>query len=285
MYLRFALALFFLAPFAHGEVLFEAFYRIEREGKHVGYFIQRVSNDMTAGTKTVTMYTRQRQIGDQEMFNSYRSVAKLNGNPVSSRYSSNFTGSVIDIVAGFKNGIAKITTGLDKTKSGGSTANKVNHMSAFLFLLTDLRRLAPGTHYEYKTYAEEAGRRADGTLFLAGQKNLGSQRIFHVVNDFMGQVIESFVTENGEPLAARQPAGDSVVFWVPRKEDAVGLFSYPTAEFTALFGDLPEGKKNPWMQAPIQVGQFIKGFKRSMGSRELSSKKPRNTAPLPLRKM
>ncbi len=286
MYPRFTLALLLLATQAvSAEVLFEAFYRIEKDGQHAGYFIERSSQDTAAGTKTLTMYIRQKQDG-KEVFETYRSVAKAGtGEPVSSQHISTNTGMPLTITALFKNGVAKVSQSVNHLKALTDTSAKAPHLSSFLFFLADFRKMVPGNNYEYRTFAEERGRVVDGTMVITAEKNLNGQRILQAVNDFLGQPIESFVTEDGEPLGARRPSGEFSCFWVPNKEEAVGLFAYPTAEFTTLFGDLPEGKKNPWSKAPFKAAEFIKGFAHSEGSRSVSSQgKANKKLPLPLRK-
>jgi hypothetical protein len=126
-----------------------------------------------------------------------------------------------------------------------------------------------------------------GILNYVNTKHTSAGQIVHVVDDFMGQPTESFVSENGEPLGSRAPLEDVIVYWVPNRQEAMGDMQFPTAEMTSLFGDLPEGKKNPWSKLPtFQANSVIGSFAKNPGARAISSeKKVTKRTPMPERKI
>jgi hypothetical protein len=106
------------------------------------------------------------------------------------------------------------------------------------------------------------------------------------VDDYLGLPVENFVTPAGIPLGSRDPASETVAYWVPEKNDAVGTMTFPDKDVRKVFGGIPAGKINPWSK----LGEFrpdivINGFHRSKGSRTvLPGNKKIKPVPLPTRK-
>jgi hypothetical protein len=271
------------------ETLFEGFYRIERKGKHVGYVMQRLSADTKAGTKTLTTYFRVRQ-DDQEKFEGTKTVVKVgSGRPISSTYMTTTQGNPVTIVTQYNGAKGKVSfyAGKDKKLERVENIKPVAHASAFIFYHADFKKMVPEKNYEYTALTEERGRIGVGILNYVNTKHTSAGQIVHVVDDFMGQPTESFVSENGEPLGSRAPLEDVIVYWVPNRQEAMGDMQFPTAEMTSLFGDLPEGKKNPWSKLPtFQANSVIGSFAKNPGARAISSeKKVTKRTPMPERKI
>jgi hypothetical protein len=110
--------------------------------------------------------------------------------------------------------------------------------------------------------------------------------IRHVVLDILGQPSENFLTLNGDPVGARSPANGTIVYWVKTKAEAVGHLEYPSHAMIAMFGDLPEGKKNPWYaKARFDAEAVVNSFPKSFGTRKVGIKKRREiTSALPILK-
>ncbi|NJM09680.1 MAG: hypothetical protein HC883_01915 [Bdellovibrionaceae bacterium] len=283
------LGMFFLA-FTSGqvqaEILFEAFYRIEKNGRHTGYVVQRVSSD-GKGHKTASTYVRTK-FGDKELFSTSKSVAKAGkGTPVESVHSSDNTGAPFRIAADFKDNQGLVTFYSSKSKKSAivEKAQPAPFPSAFLFYAADLPKLQHDKKYNYTAFFEESGRTQVGQLSVLGSKApgpSGAKNILHVLNDDSGQPVENFIAESGEPLGSRSEVTGSVCFWVATKEEAVGTMTYPTGEMTSLFGDLPQGKKNPWSTLRgFDSSALIKSFQTWDGNRSVSST-PATSEVLPL---
>ncbi len=271
------------------EILFEGFYRIERKKQHVGYVMQRMSTDAKARTKTLTTYMRVVQDG-QELFESTKSVARLGtGAPVSSSYTTNTLGNPVTIVTQYNGakGKASFYSGNKRTLERAETLKPVAHASSFIFYLADLSKMTAGKNYEYNALTEERGRIGVGILNFVTAKNAEGIKVVHLVDDFLGQPSENFVSESGEPLGSRSPFEDVIVYWVPNKKEAMGDMQFPTSEMTSLFGDLPEGKKNPWFKLPnFKADDFIRSFPSNPGARAVSSEKiVKVRTPMPERKI
>lgn len=264
------LALILITPApGQAEVLFEGYYRIENKGQHIGYLIQRHSIDKK-GNRSVTAYIRMRDEAgtpDSEVFESYQSVAKAgSGSPVWSRFESTRTGERDLLKTEFdKKGFAQIT---EIQETGGKSESRKDisvgapFLSGMLLLVTDFAKLQENKIYQYDTYVEERGHVSEGHVFYAGKKSVSGITIAHIADNLMGQTVELFATPAGESLGSRSWNGEGVTYWVAKREDAIGSFKFPTAELTQTFGDLPEGKKNPWSKSGINAAAVIKTFTR-----------------------
>ena len=234
-------------------------------------------------------YVHSRQDG-QDVFESYKSIAKDGGlTPLTSTHVSNNEGTPREITTQFSGNNGRVAFRALPSRNPYQTAtlvrSKTAGYSAFLYYALDLKRLKPKIEYIYDTLAEERGRLVTGALSLAAQNTVGRIRINHLVDDYMGQRIESFINDNGEPLGSRSLASNRVAYWVPSKEQAVGNLDFPTHDCVVLFGDLPVGKKNAWSKiSGFDAAKVIKSFPRSEGVRKLSAvPDTRKMLPLPRR--
>lgn len=276
---------------ANAQTLFEGYYRIEKKGQHIGYLVQRVANDKS-GNKVVTAYIRMRDEAgspDSEVFESYQSVAKSgSATPISSRFESTRTGERDLLKTVFdKKGYAQITE-IQQTGGKSETRKDISvgapFLSGMLLLVSDFAKLQENKIYQYDAYIEERGHVSEGHVFYAGKKSVSGVTINHIADNLMGQTVEVFTTPNGESLGSRSWNGEGVTYWVAKREDAIGSFQFPTAELTQTFGDLPEGKKNPWSKTGINAASVIKSFTRPTipGTPSNPKIKP---LPLPRRKL
>jgi hypothetical protein len=270
------------------ETLFEGFYRIERKGKHVGYVIQRYSHDPKTKTKTVTNYIRTKQ-GDGEVYESVTATAKEgSGAPVKSIYLSTVTGPTLRTTANFKKGVPWIAHEVNSADNPQHfvKGNPAPMLSAMLYYMTDITKMSPQTNYGYTTFVEQRGRTDGAHLTLITQQPVASQAIYQFVNDSFGQPVENFVNAAGEPLGSRSMIDDFVCYWVPTREAAVGMMEFPAPQITKIFGDLPEGHKNPWGKTPdFRALQAINDFKKANDPRHPSSSEGAKAAKLPGRRL
>lgn len=289
--LSFLAAWAMLSLSAHAEILFEGYYRIEKKGQHVGYLVQRLASD-SKGQRIMSAYVRMKDEGgapDAEVYDSIKTIALLgSAKPVLSVYESNRSGSKDIIRTEFSAGnipkVTFITKAGKKSSVRRDTAQKASLLSSFVFFVTDFKKLETQKPYEYEAYIEDRGRTGVGTLVYAADKSVSGQKVYHVVDDFMGQMMESFVAETGESLGARSLNGETVTYWVAEREEAVGAFKFPTDELTTLFGDLPEGKKNPWAPKSVKALDAMNTFKKPASPRTLSSNVKKQPT-LPRRKL
>lgn len=270
------------------EILFEGFYRIERKGKHVGYVIERLSQDPKTKTKTKTSYLRIKQ-GDKEVYESLTATAKVgSGEPIKSVYLTSNTGPTLRTTAEFRNGVPFYTTEVNSADNPKhfKKGTKSSMLSAMLYYMTDFTKMTPQTDYAYKTYDEQNGSTDGAHLFLIEQQKISGMPVYQFVNHSDGQPVENFVSPSGEPMATRSMIENSVAYWVADRAEATGLMEYPTQQIAKIFGDLPEGKKNPWSKIPkFNAAQAMAEFKKASDPRRPSSHAGPKEAKLPGRSL
>jgi hypothetical protein len=250
---------------AQAETLFEAFYRIERKGKHIGYLVVRTSTD-AQGHKIVSSYARRQDedggLGD-EAFESLKVVAKSgSGLPVSSESVRARKGERTTIKAAFdRNGGGKVSARTQfRGKSSTTTESTppATLLSAMAPLVTDWSKLKEGYTYTYNAFLETLGRNGAEAVTYVGKKKIGAQTFRHLIYHFNDQLVETLQAESGEAFATRSWNGELVTYWVNSREKASGEFEFPTAEIVRVFNDLPAGKKNPWSTKPFNALAILK---------------------------
>ncbi|MGE4132982.1 MAG: hypothetical protein AB7F86_15175 [Bdellovibrionales bacterium] len=279
-----------LGSVTHAEGLFEAYYRIEKSNRHIGYLVQRIEKDKK-GVTTVSTYIRTRDNAGQEEYQSFRSAARGFGfAPVHALHNSNNMGENLRTEARFKaNGQGAVQFQLASAKAPRTEKvrlQKNSLISAFTFLATNIPSLKQNVVYDYKAYSERRGWESPGELVLVGQQPVAGTKIYHVVDDYLGEPIESFVTAEGFPLGSRSPVSDWVTFWVPDRRQATGELQFPSGDLTKFFGPIPSESKAPWASAiKTSVYDIVQKFPKHKGSRYLSStsKEKIEHRPLPRR--
>ncbi len=253
----------------------------------MGYAIQRLSRDPKAATKTLITYVMQQSDG-QDIFEFTKSIAKEPSfAPIESLFSGNLLGKEYRTKFNKGNSVVELHNPRSRNVLAREQFETVRTplQGSFLFYLADLKKLAPKKNYYCNFFAERASRPAYAQLSLEGTTKFAGATLQHLVLDMLGEPSENFFTENGEPLGSRAPGRDLVVYWVKDKQTAIGTFEYPSNSFISLFGDLPEGKKNPWYgMADFDSLKVIKSFRKSFGTRKLAAKERRKISyPLPTR--
>lgn len=242
-------ALLFVFPgLVRAQTVFESYYRIEKDGRHAGYLIQKLHRDRKAGKMTLTVYARGLQDGKEVAQTWKAEVRASNASPLASEYTGTAPGMVPLVSARFG---PKDFGQLQFSKAGqgrgpSQTIAKPSLLSTFVFLAADLAKLRIDKLYGYRAFAEDRGSSSLGTLRLVDEKTVSGTRILHVEDDFFGQKTENFLAESGEPLGSRNVAEKAVCRWVPDVKTAVGAFGFPKTEISNLFGGMPAGKSSTW---------------------------------------
>lgn len=260
------LTLLAFAPWLNAKPIYEAYYRVEKQGKHNGYLIQRVDESSDGKTLTLTSYTRTKQ-GEDEVARSMRvSVNARTGRPLSSNWRGNDVGGPVEIIAKFNGkGGGTSTTSNYKFKKVRKTDTiaPTDFASTTLFLFSDFARMARDKEYRFYAYAEDDGQTRTGVMKRLGERKIGDAAVMHVLTDYSGVPVENFVSTDGVPLAARAPASDVFVYWVPDRAAAVGTFEYPDKQIKTLFKREPKGDVSPWAALPeFRAENEVENFQR-----------------------
>lgn len=243
-----ALCLMCLSHAASADIQFEGYFRIERDGRAIGYMIHRVEHRPSQNQRIISTYIRRRR-GEVENYTFTRSVVKNDFTPVSyyfraddhnlDQYSkAEFSGSKIQVDTFDAKG-KKIASAIETPPKGA-------FLSAFTNYLLPPAKMELGKDYDYLAFTEEFGRYQRGELFLKETKSVAGQTVYQTFDDVSGETIESFMFGNGDPLGSRSLAGDVVAYLVSSRTEAVqGFDEFPQKHVIEFFKDLPEGKKNP----------------------------------------
>lgn len=251
--------------------------------------MQRISVDKNE--KTVVTYVRTEQTGG-EVQQSTTSVSNAkNFAPILSRHSGNHGGEASEIDAQFT--AKKLTVRLKTPKhrpplkTEVTTLERSAFLSSDLFYLLDFSKMQERKNYSYRAFNEENGRMGTGVISLLDTKTEKGLKVIELLDDSNGQPVESFVTEGGYSLGSRALYGETVVYWVKSKAEAVGSFEFPTSELISLFKDLPIGNKTPWSKIPaFSAREAMASFAKLKDTRQIHPKDDlKSASPIPMRSL
>lgn len=295
---------------AKPETAFEGILKIEQNKKHVGYAIYRADWLADKKQRIVTLFINRTKDG-KAYSETTRVIADEDFNPMYSIFESNevtpnelriasfvghkdkipvwlFEKNIFGKEWGIKSLLRPGSDQLDEKRLDKLAVNTkrpsdpdADHMlprnpgafiSGFLFYVLDIPRMEANSPKRYEGFSEPDGRFSIGAVTLLGQKSAGKTKIYHFDDYFAGEPIENFVTETGDPVGTRSSL-NQIVTYLTTKEDAVGEFDFPQAKLTAIFEDLPDGRKNVFMQAEekIDIRKIIDSFAEPKAGRDVDS--------------
>lgn len=266
---------------ASAKTIFESYYRVESDRKHVGYVLQRLEQDPQTKVQTLKGYVQLDQDGKtiwQEVALTHRE-----GHAFRSIYKSNESGDLQSVTAVFdRNGAGKVILQSGKGKPRANRISSVDVLSGLLFYSVDLSLLKKDIAYSYKAFSEERGRVARGSIILMSKESAGERQVLQLADEFIGQTIENFVNTEGIPLGSRIDSLKLVTYWVPDRAAAIGVMEFPEARIKKIFGAVPKGQTSPWSKVPdARADVIIDKFSRPPFDRPVQ---PSRASSLPMRK-
>lgn len=241
-------ALFGFVPRVHAEVLFEAYYRLELDGAHVGYVIQQHKLDDKTKNHEMRYFVATKTPNGLDRI-SVESVSTPSFKPLRFRaWGRSGTMSVIASTQGQVSGeqmLIRYMTGdgqkVAREEKLAIPAGAV--MSAFLF--HSLGKM-PKESKNYNAFSEEGLRFRDGTALLRQTFAFNKTKVRQVENSFINQTMDFFLFPNNEMMASYSAEGHRLSYIVPDQKTAVGALEFKKTEVTDLFGgQIPAGKANP----------------------------------------
>ena len=245
------------------ELLFEAYYKINHNKKHIGYQVQRYEI-LANGNLKHTAYT-QMETPAGVTRESLTSQSSETLKPLSYNYTVLSTDRSLTIDAEVVNDPQRSFLKIKKVDSGKVHSLKLDiPLGSFLSnllvyaILKSPQGLKTGTTYSYLTIAEEKAEIVKGKAQVS-EETLFGNRIpsFVVINDFEGIKYRSLVTARGEILETAAQSLGLQVNLVPTREEAVGSLSFAENIIKSLFGSIPKGEQNIAYQA-TQKGTWPK---------------------------
>lgn len=243
----FSLILFTVgAPFVgHTEILFEGYYKIDIEGKHIGYSIIREEFDAKKKEFVSRRFTKTTpEVGDITM--SSTTVCDDGFKPKSLEFFY-LDKTKRKIIKGSARG-----NKFDMTISEGGAPKKQTtelpkgvFFSSFITYLIMQNGISTDKRFAYDAIAEETGTILKGeTVIEKTMADHKGQKVFKTVNKFGGADFVALVNSTGETLVSDTPAQNEHAELVKTADEATKGIPIPKGVIDTLFGGMPEGTKN-----------------------------------------
>ena len=238
------------------EIMFEGYYRIELNKKHIGYSIVRYEFDPKSSTFQAITFQRIK-IGDKVMQESLKATANDKLDPISYQSTSQVGESLKAIDASFKGEIMKLKISDGKKVREETYKNpKLTILSAFLPYKLMREELKPETKpFSYSAVAEEDGGSYDGRAMTKSRVQKGSYEVVTIVNSYKKEDFYSTMAVvpdpsdknksiKGEVLGTESPVKKISVRLVASPSEATADQVVPNKILVNLFGVMPTGKVN-----------------------------------------
>lgn len=242
------LVLLFGADGARSELLFEGYYKIEVNGVHCGFVIQRHESAGSAGQDIIAYYVYRKENGIVSQI-GVSARSDRNRRPLSYSYYEWFKDHAT-VVRGRLSG-----TQLEVRKYAGSGEKIIEQFDRksvlprviFSSLVTqflatrDSEMYREGFDRKFNGLSEEYSRFDQGRLEIARSHFIDDQRIFQVRGSFLNEPFELFTFANGELLGSRNAIMSMVTYLVASQSEATAGFDVNSKNLKKVFGDLPGG--------------------------------------------
>lgn len=237
--------IFLSSSLSSAEILFEGYYKIEIEGKHIGYSIIREEFDAKKKEFVSTRFTKTSpEIGDITMSTIATCDDGFKPKSLNFVYLDKSKKKLINgKVAGTKF-ILDISEGGAPKKSSMELPKGI-FFSSFVSYLIMQKGIKTDTGFDYSAIAEETGTIADGTTkidkVMVDYKN---QKVFKAINTFGGSNFTALLNTNGETLVSDTPSQNEHAELVKTPDEATKGINIPKSVISNLFGGMPAGTKN-----------------------------------------
>jgi hypothetical protein len=268
------------------EIMFEGYYKIELEGKQIGYAIQRYAFDPKTNTFESTQFQRLK-LGNEIIQETVKGKATDKFHPISYQYTAQAGDKLKLIDATFKGEImtAKITEN-GKQRVQTSKVPKKTFLESFLPYLMIMQDLKINDSFKYSAVAEEDGNSYDGRAFLQAKEMKPGMEVFTILNKFKG---DDFISKmailkdaktgkniKGEVLQVTAPAKNLASHLMASANQATEGQLVPNKTLLTAFGNIPTGKVNTVATPPnTEVGDN--------GGKTIASPVPPTTPRQPLK--
>jgi hypothetical protein len=239
-----AAVLFLLSGKGLAEPSFEGYYKFYLGKMHTGYFIQRNEYD-TSKKEHVAKYFIFVKSPAGSTTESLVARANDSFGPISMSYSALVEGSPKSVDASVKGKRIVVNERADdKTATRTEELAKDGFFSIFLNYIMLGNGLSKGKNYSFTAFSEEDGRFVRGGAKVLTEHKVSGVPSYKVQIEFKNSVFESYLSHKGEVLGTVAAMQNATTELVPSKEAAVQNFSFPDKSIRAIFGNIPEGKKN-----------------------------------------
>lgn len=243
---------------AGARVLFEGYYRIVRDGNHVGYVVQRDQVDDTLKQRQFTYFLWQkdsvlgiRQLAvDAVSKVESRSDGTVNFRPLSYAYYEWNADSNVLTKGEFAKELTLTRIDLDTGKPMGKRRLPVPDSAIFSSLATQSLaagsvKVTEGTEKTFTGFSEENDFFSEGKLAVIHAQTEAGQKILQLKSDFADDHVELFMFADGQPLGSRAMDPEILVYLVESRSQAVGDLDLAKTNIIKVFRQIPAGDNNP----------------------------------------
>lgn len=235
---------------ANDPVLFEGYYRVMKGGTHAGYFIMK--HEFDAKKKQFIATTFMRLEAPDDTTESVRAVADESFRPISYSYTAAAGGMTrtIDVRAD-KSKMSGTLTHMGSVEKISKPLGKNVISSLFLVyaILRSPQGLKANSTFNYEAVAEELAEVHKGQVQVGAAEEYGGTKALRIENTFLDTKSTNLVTDRGEVLATLSPTQKISIELMAKPESAYGNFRLQASLLKSLFGNVPEGKQNPYAKA------------------------------------
>lgn len=232
----------------HAQLMYEAYLKIEENGKHVGYAIQKYEYNKASKQFTSTYYIRTNLLegGTQE---SLRAVCDNKFNPISYQYTAQVGKAVKTVDAKFtlneKNLKATAVVGDGKNnKTISKSFKKGTFLSTFLNLVILQYGYKTNQKYDFSAIAEEKFDQSTGSALFKSTYEHKNKKIFVGNFVYSGSQFESHITEDGQAYKTVLAAQGLSTEVVKTPAEATKGFKLNQKTLKGAFKKIPRGTKN-----------------------------------------
>lgn len=240
-----------------GEIMFEGYYRVEAESKHIGYIVQRYEFDSKAKQFTFISFMRIK-LGDKIIQESTKGKANDKFHPISYNYTSQVNEAMKAIDATFTGQVMKIKITDGKTiKDPTYKIPEGTFLSSFLIYVMLQKKLPLNQAFKYSAVVEEDGDSRWGKALLETKEQKGSVVQFSILNAFKEGEFRSklLAVPDPNPKEKDKYIKAEIIFTEDTKQSLTTRLVASPAEategqmvpnkiMTTLFGGMPTGKVN-----------------------------------------
>ncbi len=244
------------------EIMFEGYYRVELQGKHIGYTIHRFEFDPKTRTFMSKSFLRA-TFGEQLIQEGVTAKCSDKFKPISVQYTSQVGDTPKGVDASFKGEVMTATfSDGKKTRTETSRIPKGTFLSSFLPYLMLQKNLATGDSFKYSAVAEEDGASYDGRVVMQTKESKPGYDTYTLLNRFKA---EEFISKmaivrdpktkknvKGEVFSTLSPAKGIATQLVANPNQATEGHTVPNKIIMKVFGNIPTGKIN-LVSAPASV--------------------------------
>lgn len=230
---------------AGAETTFNAYYRIESEGKPVGIAVQKNEFDSRKNMRIIRYYSKvitkdgatheeavtseqtnnSRPVGFDHFLKEYGFFEKCTGV---------VTGRTLEMRLRTKNG---------KTEKYQDVPPDVIMSAAFAEVLI-ANHPSRGMTFSFRGIDEETGRWSYGETTVLDEKALDKHKVYRVRVQFLNERQELWITDQAQVLATFDPASNVQSRLVASAEEALRGFQFNRSDLTKWFNEIPLGNKN-----------------------------------------